>query len=63
MRVNDDYKACNAESQIKDETSVLAFWKRATRLRKSRDVLVRAISCPVRTVLTQNTRFMETSWN
>ncbi|KAJ8703301.1 hypothetical protein PTI98_001936 [Pleurotus ostreatus] len=40
MRVNDDYKACNAESQTRDETSVLSFWKRAIQVRKARDVLI-----------------------
>ncbi|KAF7437386.1 hypothetical protein PC9H_004225 [Pleurotus ostreatus] len=41
MRVNDDYKACNAESQTRDETSVLSFWKRAIQVRKARDVLTK----------------------
>jgi len=41
MRVNDDYKLWNAESQISDPRSVHSFWKEALRLRKTNDVLVK----------------------
>lgn len=41
MRVNDDYREWNAASQIKDEDSVHAFYKRALAFRKHHDVLVR----------------------
>lgn len=34
MRVNDNYKTINVESQIVDENSVLSFWKKALALRK-----------------------------
>ena len=34
MRVNDDYHVCNAEQQVADKTSVLAFWKDMLLLRK-----------------------------
>ena len=34
MRHNEDYHICNAHSQAKDDTSVLAFWKRMLALRR-----------------------------
>lgn len=34
MRVNDDYPQCNAEQQLSDQTSVLAYWRRLLELRK-----------------------------
>jgi oligo-1,6-glucosidase len=41
MRVHDDFKTINAAQQEKDETSVLAFYKRMLKLRKEhRDVFV-----------------------
>ncbi|KAF9463174.1 glycoside hydrolase family 13 protein [Collybia nuda] len=39
MRVNEDYKEWNAANQIKSDSSVLAFWKQALRIRKANDVL------------------------
>ncbi|EKM75213.1 hypothetical protein AGABI1DRAFT_123320 [Agaricus bisporus var. burnettii JB137-S8] len=35
MRVNEDYRTWNAASQLEDPSSVLAFYKRALKLRKS----------------------------
>ncbi|KAF9463173.1 alpha-glucosidase [Collybia nuda] len=40
MRVNEDYKDWNATNQIKSESSELAFWKRALRIRKANNVLI-----------------------
>lgn len=40
MRVNDDYPAWNAASQLNDDSSVLAFWKRVLGVRKQYEVLV-----------------------
>lgn len=40
MRVNEDYKEWNVAAQLNSEKSVLAFWKRALRVRKANDVLV-----------------------
>jgi alpha-glucosidase len=40
MRVNEDYKAWNAERQAGDEESVLAFWKKVLKIRKEHPVLV-----------------------
>lgn len=40
MRVNEDYKEWNVEAQLKDEGSVLNFWKKLLRIRKAYDVLV-----------------------
>ena len=41
MRVNDDYMDCNAQSQINDPQSVLAFWQSILKLRrKLMDVFV-----------------------
>ncbi|KAJ7181228.1 glycoside hydrolase family 13 protein [Mycena filopes] len=41
MRVNEDYATnWNAAAQLADPTSVLAFWKRALRLRKEHKVLI-----------------------
>jgi oligo-1,6-glucosidase len=41
MRVHDDFETINAAQQEKDETSVLAFYKRMLKLRKEhRDVFV-----------------------
>ncbi|CAG8173519.1 unnamed protein product [Penicillium nalgiovense] len=34
MRVNDNYKQINAQSQINDPSSILSFWKESLRLRK-----------------------------
>lgn len=34
MRVNDSYREINVAQQIKDEKSVLSFWKRMLALRK-----------------------------
>ena len=48
MRVNEDYKDWNVQDQLKRLDSVLAFWKRALRLRKEHEVLVRyLISSPI----------------
>jgi alpha-glucosidase len=44
MRVNDDFaEPWNASSQMKDEGSVLSFWKRAFATRKEHEVLVSPI--------------------
>jgi glycosidase len=43
MRVNEDYETWNAASQVDDERSVRAFWKRALQLRKDHKVLVRTL--------------------
>ncbi|GLB36830.1 putative alpha-amylase domain containing protein [Lyophyllum shimeji] len=40
MRVNDDYETWNAAAQVDDENSVLGFWKRALRVRKTHEVLI-----------------------
>ncbi|TEB29233.1 glycoside hydrolase [Coprinellus micaceus] len=40
MRVNEDYKAWNAERQAGDEESVLAFWKKVLKIRKEHPVLI-----------------------
>ncbi|KAF9035355.1 glycoside hydrolase family 13 protein [Hymenopellis radicata] len=40
MRVNDDYKSWNAASQLNDEESVLAFWKKALVVRKQYPILI-----------------------
>jgi len=47
MRINDDYAdPWNVEAQVKDEGSVLSFWKRALATRKEYEVLVSDIlSC------------------
>ena len=39
MRVNEDYETWNAHAQAGDDTSVLAFWKKAIATRKQSDVL------------------------
>lgn len=33
MRVNDDYRDCNAENQVDDPESVYSFWKKGLELR------------------------------
>ncbi|KAJ7825863.1 hypothetical protein B0H13DRAFT_2290630 [Mycena leptocephala] len=40
MRVNEDYETWNAASQVDDERSVRALWKRALQLRKDHKVLI-----------------------
>jgi alpha-glucosidase len=41
MRVNDDYRECNAKQQQADKNSVLAFWRKMLTLRNQyRDVFV-----------------------
>jgi oligo-1,6-glucosidase len=45
MRINDDYETWNAANQIGKDDSVLAFWKKALKVRKDNEVLVR-ISLP-----------------
>ncbi|KAF5344793.1 hypothetical protein D9758_014424 [Tetrapyrgos nigripes] len=40
MKVNDDYERWNAASQVGNDDSVLAFWKKALRVRKEYEVLV-----------------------
>jgi oligo-1,6-glucosidase len=39
MRVNDNYKQINAAQQLKDENSILSFWKQAIALRKEHPAL------------------------
>ncbi|KAK6530269.1 hypothetical protein TWF694_003631 [Orbilia ellipsospora] len=34
MRVNDDYKVCNAKSQLEDPNSVFSYWQKILRLRR-----------------------------
>lgn len=41
MRVNEDYEKWNVATQLANETSVHAFWKRALAIRKQYEVLVR----------------------
>jgi len=41
MRVNMDYEAWNAKAQTGDPDSVLSFWKKALRVRKDHELLVR----------------------
>ena len=41
MRVNDDYPIWDVAAQMNDDDSVLSFWKKLLKLRKSHDVLVR----------------------
>ncbi|KAF9560644.1 glycoside hydrolase family 13 protein [Agrocybe pediades] len=40
MRVNEDYETWNAAAEIEDTNSVLAFWKKALKVRKQYDVLI-----------------------
>jgi glycosidase len=40
MMSNPDYKKCNVASQLGDDKSVLAFWRRMIKLRKDNEVLV-----------------------
>ncbi|KAG7090475.1 hypothetical protein E1B28_009589 [Marasmius oreades] len=40
MRVNDDYRTWNAASQVGDDSSVYAFWKRLLEVRRQYDVLI-----------------------
>lgn len=40
MRVNDDFKECNAALQIDDEQSVFSAWKQLLALRKANEVLI-----------------------
>ncbi len=48
MRVNEDYETWNAHTQTGDDTSVLAFWKKAIATRKQSDVLAsRLTHCQV----------------
>lgn len=44
MRIHDNYKLVNAQSQIKDNCSVLSYWKRIIAIRKQyADVLVHGL--------------------
>ena len=45
MRVNDDYQTWNVAAQLKDNNSVLSFWKHALKLRKAHEVLVCKCLC------------------
>ncbi|THH10431.1 hypothetical protein EW145_g1337 [Phellinidium pouzarii] len=40
MRVNDDYTKWNVDAQHNDQASVLQFWKKLLKIRKSHDTLV-----------------------
>jgi oligo-1,6-glucosidase len=47
MRVHDNYKQVNAQSQLQDKDSVLSFWKRILQVRKENaDVFVHGIFEP-----------------
>lgn len=46
MKANPDNDVCNVEDQIKDENSVLQFWRRLIQMRKDRPILVSATSHP-----------------
>jgi oligo-1,6-glucosidase len=61
MRANDFADPWNVSAQIKDESSVLNFWKRALAIRKEHEVLVSPVHLFLSTILNIAHRYMETS--